>query len=447
MFKRKILNHLKLWERKKPRKPLIIRGARQVGKTTAVEMFSKNFDEYIYLNLDKKDERSIFEKNYNIDDLITAIYLKKKKKRIEGKTLIFIDEIQSSPEAVKMLRYFYEERPDLYIIAAGSLLESFLETQISFPVGRVEYAYMYPLTFLEFLNASGEESLLKEIETIPVRTVAHERLLELFHKYTLIGGMPEIVSNYIQNEDIASLGTIYESLLSSYLDDVEKYAKQQTQRETIRHAISTAPYEAGQRIKFQGFGNSNYRSREMSEALRLLEKSLLIDIVYPTTSVELPATPNKRKAPKLRFLDIGLTNYFANFQPNLIKIEDLNSIYKGTITENIVAQELKALKDFSNEKTSFWVRESKQASSEVDFVIPFQNMLVPIEVKSGRSGTLRSLHHFMDNTPHHFAIRLSPREVSVENLKTTKGKNFKMLNIPYYLTPKIFEYIEWLLEN
>lgn len=447
MFKRKILLYLNHWKAKKNRKPLIIRGARQVGKTTAIEMFSKNFDQYIHLDLEKPEDKELFEKKYNVDDLTTAIYLQKGKKKIDGKTLIFIDEIQNSSEAVRMLRYFYEEKPELYVIAAGSLLESLIDIQTSFPVGRVEYAYMYPVTFFEFLEALGEKELLKQASNIPLKEVAHRKLLELFHKYTLIGGMPEIVENYVENREITSLNSIYESLQTSYLDDVEKYATNRTQRETIRHAISSAPYEVGKRIKFQGFGNSNYRSREMSEALRLLEKSLLIEISYPTTSTNLPVSINKKKSPKLHFLDVGLINYFANLQSDLIKIEDLNSIFKGVITENVVAQELKAIKDFSNARTVFWVRESKQSNSEVDFVLSFKNLLVPVEVKSGSSGSLRSLHHFMDLAPHEFAIKLSPFGLSIEKTKTINGKVFKLLNLPYYLSPQIYEYMKRFVDE
>src|SRR5450830_226798 len=196
MFNRTIIAEMEKWAQRANRKPLIIRGARQVGKTTAVEIFSKQFDQYIYLNLEINSERTLFEKNYSIDELVQAIYFEKNKRKSNGRILIFIDEIQNSANAISMLRYFYESFKDLYVIAAGSLLESLIGRQINFPVGRVEYLYMRPLTFNEFVNASGDNTLTEILYKIPFPDFAHEKMLKFFYRYTLIGGMPEIVSNY-----------------------------------------------------------------------------------------------------------------------------------------------------------------------------------------------------------------------------------------------------------
>ena len=193
MFDRTIVKELKKWVKKTNRKPLVLRGARQVGKTTAVEIFSKQFDQYIYLNLEILSDRKIFEMDYSVEELIQAIFFEKSKKKSRGKTLIFIDEIQNSPKAVSMLRYFYESAKDYFVIAAGSLLESLIDRQISFPVGRVEYLYMKPLTFDEYIAAAGDSSLLEVLDQIPCPDFAHEKLLKQFYKYTLIGGMPEVV--------------------------------------------------------------------------------------------------------------------------------------------------------------------------------------------------------------------------------------------------------------
>ena len=155
MFNRDIIQELSRWAERSNRKPLVLRGARQVGKTTAVKMFSKGFDQYIYLNLEKSEEREIFNREYPFKDLLTTLFIYAEKKRTGGKTLIFIDEIQSSPKAIALLRYFYEEAKDLYVIAAGSLLESILDRKISFPVGRVEFMAVRPFSFCEFLNANN----------------------------------------------------------------------------------------------------------------------------------------------------------------------------------------------------------------------------------------------------------------------------------------------------
>ena len=225
MFDRIIIKELKKWANKTNRKPLVLRGARQVGKTTAVEIFSKQFDQYIYLNLEVSSEQKLFEMDYTIEELVQAIFFEKNKKKSKGKILLFIDEIQNSPKAVSMLRYFYESAKEYYVIAAGSLLESLIDRQISFPVGRVEYLYMKPLTFYEYITAAGDNSLLEVLDQIPCPDFAHEKLLKKFYQYALIGGMPEIVDIYYKTKNIIELNTIYESLLRSYLDDVEKYAR------------------------------------------------------------------------------------------------------------------------------------------------------------------------------------------------------------------------------
>jgi len=285
MFFRKIINELELWgkdkERKplilrgarlelwgkdKERKPLILRGARQVGKTTAVEIFSKKFDQYVYLNLETRKDADLFNHQLPIDDLIQAILLHKNIVSTSGKFLLFIDEIQNSPSAVAMMRYFYESAKSFHVIAAGSLLETLMsKDQISFPVGRVQYMFMYPLTFEEFLIATGKDQAAELLRQVPMPTFAFSNMMEYFHKYTLIGGMPEVIKKYSEKENILDLVPVYQGLITSYLDDVNKYARNRAMMEVISYAIETAPFEAGKRIKFQGFGSSNYRSREVGE--------------------------------------------------------------------------------------------------------------------------------------------------------------------------------------
>jgi len=362
-----------------------------------------------------------------------------------GATLIFIDEIQNSPTAVKMLRYFYEELKDLHVIAAGSLLEFMMEkNQISFPVGRVQFAYMYPLIFEEFLEASGEEQLLKIYQTTPAKTFATAKFFTLFHRYTLIGGMPEIVQQYLKNKDIPSLKTHYESLLTSYLDDADKYARNPIMRQVLKHCIESIPFEAGKRIKFQGFGNSNYRSREAGEALRTIERAMLIYLIYPSTSQQIPLVADHKKAPVLQFIDTGLLNYFVGLQPAFFQYTDLHSFYKGLIAEHIVRQELIGQNAEDNKKIMFWVRERKQSNAEVDILLPYQNYAIPVEVKSGKTGALRSLHQFVNSSTHPYAVRLYEGDFEIIETQTPEGKTYKLLNLPYFLAGRIHAYLELL---
>ena len=238
MFDRKILKSIEQWKRQTPRKPLVLRGARQVGKTTLVQQFAQGFEQYIYLNLELPADRQPFEQFTDMDTLLQALFfIKNKTLALRQQTLIFIDEIQEIPEALNILRYFYEQVPDIYVIAAGSLLESIFNQKISFPVGRVDYLVVRPASFPEFLLALGETAALEQLERVPVPSFAHSKLLQLYHTYAITGGMPEVVQHYALHKDITALAPIYESLIASYLDDVEKYATGHTQVQTIRHAM------------------------------------------------------------------------------------------------------------------------------------------------------------------------------------------------------------------
>ena len=225
MFKRQIQASLQKWAASPFRKPLVIRGARQTGKTTVVNEFAKGFDTYLYVNLENPLAASLFETPQSIDDLLSDLLLFCNTSKKDGTILLFIDEIQNSPAAVQKLRYFYEERPDIFVIAAGSLLERLLASGISFPVGRVEYLAMRPCSFLEFLNAIGETALHDRIREAPASlNPFHEKLMLLLNRYALIGGMPEVVARYAATKDIPDLSSVLSGLLEGYRDDSEKYA-------------------------------------------------------------------------------------------------------------------------------------------------------------------------------------------------------------------------------
>jgi predicted AAA+ superfamily ATPase len=323
------------------------------------------------------------------------------------------------------------------------MLESLFNPNISFPVGRVEYLVIQPASFCEFLGAAGETAALQQVLTVPAAAFAHDVLLKLFRTYCLIGGMPEIVAHYAAHKDLTVLTPIYESLLVSYLDDVEKYANGTSQIEYIRHAIRSSFAEAGKRIKFQHFGNSSYKSREMGEALRALEKALLIHLVYPQTSPVLPMLPDISKSPRLHVLDTGMLNYFVGLQQEILGTTDLNNVYHGTVIEHIVGQELLARQYSALRGLAFWVREKSASSAEVDYLFSYKGKLVPIEVKSGATGTLRSLAVFMDLAPHNIAVRLYAGEILISTITTAGGKTVNLLNLPYYLVSQIEKYLDW----
>ena len=437
MIPRTLSKELRKWSQDKDRKPLVLRGARQVGKTTIVRQFAKEFDQYIELNLEKPEDLKIFNQDYSFEKLHEAIFFLKDANKNVPRTLIFIDEIQNSPKAVNKLRYFYEDAPELFVIAAGSLLESLIDKKNSFPVGRVDFLALRPCSFREFLLAADEEKSKALVDSAEIPEYAHDKLMELFRKYTIIGGMPEVLTNYAQNQDLNALPKIYERLIISYQDDVEKYADTPLKENVLRHIIGSAFQYAGQRITFDKFGGSNYRSKEMGEAFRTLEKTMLLKLVYPITHVKIPAEEKHRRSPKLILLDTGLVNYSAGTQKQLFISPRIDEVYQGKIAEHVVAQELTALNHSVRTRLNFWVREERNSQAETDYVLPYEDKLIPVEVKYGASGRLRSLHMFMDAAPHNLAIRVYSGALKVENLRTRSGKLFRLISLPFYLVSQI----------
>lgn len=416
-----------------------------MGKTSVVNFFGQSFKQYIYLNLETKVDKVAFRTSLDIHRLVQSIFLIYRQQFTEKEnTLIFIDEIQEYPEAINMLRYFHEEYPEIRVIAAGSLLETIFNGGRSFPVGRVDYLVLRPFSFSEYLDAIGESMALQQLEYIPLNDYAHDHLLRLFHTYAIIGGMPEIIQRYVRDKDLTALSAIYARLITAYQDDVEKYGKNDHWVRIIRYCIRTSFTEAGHRIKFQRFGESDYSSREIGEALRKLEQTFLLCLVYPTIDAKLPLKPDLKKSPRLHVSDTGIMNHFLGIQAEILGSSDLNQVHKGAIIEHLVGQELLAGQFSPLSQLHFWVREKNTSTAEVDYAYPFESQLIPIEVKSGKEGTLRSLHQFMDQTTHDMAIRFYAGRLSLTQAVTPSGKPYRLLSLPYYLASQTEKYIAWL---
>lgn len=447
MYQRKIQQNLQAWTKSSGRKPLVLRGARQVGKTSAIVQFGEMFEQFIHLNLERPEHRELFTENRPVEQLVDAIFFQARMNLDQAEeTLLFIDEIQAEPKAFPALRYLYEDYPQLKVIAAGSLLETLFDVERSFPVGRVEYLIMRPVGFYEFLGALGEVQVQKAMETIPVPDYAHQELMRLFHIYAMIGGMPEVVADYAEHRDLTRVSKLYASLLQRYMEDVEKYAKNDNQRQIIRHIINTAFLEAGTRIKFQGFGNSNYGSRDMGEAFRALEQAMVLQLVYPVTGFTLPQIPNLKRSPKLQVLDTGMFNHVSGVQQEMVLLKDLYPIHKGRLMEHLVIQEFLTSQTDPLFKPNFWVREKANSNAEVDLVLAYGVDLVPVEVKAGKDGKLRSLHQFMDETKNTIAVRVHGGRFSIEKVKTIARKEFYLMNIPHYAAAQLPEYIQHLAD-
>lgn len=444
MFKRKILSKLEAWKRDERHKPLLLRGARQVGKTTVVNEFGSQFDNYLYFNLEMNESVRLFEMDIPLNDLVNMLFASSGKSQREGSTLIFIDEIQNSPKTIALLRYFYEQRPDLYVIAAGCLLENLVDVNVSFPVGRVMYMALRPCSFYEFLGAMGKTNLLAVLSQKPEYTVVfHEQLMHHFNQYTIIGGMPEAVQRYAETQDIVAIEDVYETLVQAYKDDSEKYVRGNKLTEVVRFILSYGWGFSGETITLGNFANSGYKSREVGKAFRLLEKAMILELVYPISSTQMPIIPETKRMPKLIWFDTGLVNYQAGIRKEIIGSTDMVDSWRGHLAEQITAQELLSIEDRVGQHRSFWARPNNGA--EVDFIFTHNSRLYPIEVKSGTNARLRSLHVFMDNSNIDTAIRVWSNPYSVDKVMTPNGKEYRLINLPFYLIGNLHQVLDEVL--
>ncbi|GHV68311.1 ATPase [Bacteroidia bacterium] len=432
MIQRKALDYLRKWKEAARRKPLVLRGARQVGKTTLVHEFSKEYDIFLKLNMEREQDRLVFEKYDDVNEIIREIFVINNQQIRNASTLLFIDEIQYSKRAIAMLRYFYEEANHIHVITAGSLLETIMDLrQISFPVGRVQYLAVRPCSFYEFLDGIGENFDLEVIQNRKVGVI-HQRIIKHFRDYALVGGMPDAIVQFAESKDILSLTNIFVSLINSYKDDVEKYTKKDSLIKIIRAILDVGWTSAGSIINFEKFGNIPYRSREISEAFETIQKAMLLELIYPVSETRMPLMPNFRKQPKLVWLDTGIVNYSAGIYKEVFSVQDIQDVWRGRIAEHIVAQELLALSDNLLTRRVFWKRDKKGSEAEVDFVYSFDGMAIPIEVKSGHNSKLKSLHLFMEECPHNIAVRVWSQPFSIDKVQTPTGKEFDLVNLPFY---------------
>ncbi len=442
MFPRNLEQNLLQWKKKSRRKPLIIRGVRQVGKTKLVLDFaSRQFDNHIYLNLEKSEHERLFDKISPISELLEILQIQFRTTITPGQTLLFIDEIQCSHMAITQLRYFYEDYPQLHVIAAGSLLDVMVEKEgFGFPVGRIETLHMYPATFEEFLIALNENHILSFLNSVDLRSkipeATHRQILKLFYRYLTIGGMPEALNDYLEYQDIGRTESIYNEILGGFGEDVFKYASH-AKAQYLRHILTHAPSYCGTTITYEKFGGSSFRSREMKEAFDTLEKAQIIHRVPASYSVEAPSLKNLKKPPKLLFCDVGFLNTKLGLRSEYLTIDDLNNLYRGSISEQVVGQALTALSSQTRWDLSYWYRDKKGSEAELDFVICHQGNLIPIEVKSGKAGTLKSLFQFMKESQMKHAFRIYSGPLTNQKIDLGDHINFQLISLPFYLLHRL----------
>ncbi len=399
-MQRSLTKELELWKGHPLRKPLIMRGARQVGKSFLIIEFGKTFKNFVSINFDKEPKAKVlFQGSKDPVNLLSLLMAFTNQKIIPGETLLFFDEIQECEEALQSLRYFKEELPELHVIAAGSLLEFALE-KIGMPVGRVQFMYLYPLSFDEYLIAMGKTELNDYRKRKNINSVIHEKLLEEIKYYTWLGGMPAVVDAWRLHRDVKFCEEAQDQIILAYRQDFEKYAKKH-QIPLVNKIFDQAGMQLGQKFKYSKVDDS-VRSATLKSALELLIKAGVVHKVCHTSAQGFPlsATMDTDKF-KIFFFDIGLLQRLQGINLKEWLLSPLSVTYMGAMAEQLVAQEYIAYTSISNPpELYYWQREAKQSNAEVDFIFNAHHKIIPIEVKSGSSGRLRSIHLFLETHPH-----------------------------------------------
>ena len=423
-LERKIDAELENWKQLPKRKPLVLRGARQVGKSSAVRNLAIQFKYFIEINFDESPSyAAIFENDLDPIAICEQLSVITNTPIVAGETLLFFDEIQSCIPAISALRYFYEKIPQLHLIAAGSLLEFALSEIPSFGVGRVRSIFMYPLSFEEFLLANKENSLLEAVTKATTQKalseIFHQKLKSYLKKFLIIGGMSEAVKSYILIVDMLETQRILDDLILSIQADFTKY-KTRVSTARIREVFNAVVQQVGYKFSYS-YPNATLNNVQIKEALTLLEMAGLVYFVTHSASNGIPIgaeiNPKKRK---MLLFDTGIFQRILglNIAPLLIE-DDFNIINKGNIAELFAGLEL--IKNTScYEKTTlyYWQRESKNSQAEVDYVIQKQDQIIPLEVKAGTKGAMQSMYLFLEEKKSNFGIRLSLENFSeMEKIK------------------------------
>ena len=428
-MKRNAIQELVAWKSSEDRKPMVLKGARQVGKTWLMKEFGQNYyDSYVYFNFDEEDElKSIFEANKNPQRIIELLSLIAGEKILPGKTLIIFDEIQECPEALNTLKYFKEKANEYHVIAAGSLLGTLLAQPKSYPVGMVNLLDIYPLTFDEFLEAT-DESLYAYYSSIqkgqPIEEIFHNRLLEAYNYYLIIGGMPECVSSWIAHKDPAKISQIQKELIEVYENDFSKHNGKVNSGRILMVFRSIVAQLAKSNEKFMyGAVREGGRARDFEEAIEWLVSAGMLNRVYNISKMEHPlAAFDKLDQFKLFVFDTGLLKHMAGIDNSAILLKT-DYQFKGPLTENYVLQQLRG--QFEVEP-----RYYSDKNSKIDFLIQYGTEIIPVEAKGGEDKSAPSFKKYIADRHPEYALRYSKRGYR---------KDGAITNLPLYLARKTKE--------
>jgi predicted AAA+ superfamily ATPase len=442
-MKRRAEQFLSEWRERPGRKPLVLRGARQVGKTYLVENWgAQHFKSVLKVDLEReRDLHSLFSQP-DPRRLSEELSLLKGQAMTPGQTLLFLDEVQACPPALAALRYFFELMPDLHVIAAGSLLDFALrEFTHSMPVGRIEFLHLHPMSFEEFVEALEGAALADYLGRIslrePVSEAMERKFLEALRRYFFIGGMPEAVRVYVERKDLLEVQRVQTALVQTVQDDFAKYGPRRLQemmRKTYRHVAENV----GRKLKFVNVSREE-RAADVRRALELLTQSRVVHVVYHTSAngVPLGAQRDERHFKPL-LLDVGLVNRICGL--DLVGAEQLITVNEGALAEQFVGQQLLcSARPFEDPQLFYWGREARNANAEVDFVISRHQDILPVEVKAGKTGTLRSLFQFLLDKRQRRAVRFHLRPPLLEDIKLPgdETRTVQLLSLPLYLAGQL----------
>lgn len=419
-FERIIDKYLKAWSEEPERKTLLLRGARQVGKSTAVRNLGKSFDVFVEINFEKQPEyKALFIGNLVVSRIVSQISAISGQNITAGKTLLFLDEIQQCPEAIMALRFFKEDMPELHVIAAGSLLEFALEELPTFGVGRMHSMFMYPMTFDEFLLANGQKLLIEARnqanEDSPLPMPLHEKLVEFIRTYMLIGGMPEVVAKWVNTHNYLQCQELQDDILIGYEDDFAKY-KKKVDPNLLRMTLRSVASQVTQKFSYSEVGGG-YRIDEVKKALEML---ILAGICVTVTRTDANGLPLGSGADlgfrKILICDSGIMLRILNM--SLGDISELTTeiltesasalVNKGPMSELLAGLEMEhySVPNIRHD-LYYWVRQAKNSQAEIDYVDNIGREIIPIEVKAGRKGGMKSLWLFMREKRIGKAVRCS----------------------------------------
>ncbi|MFA6527049.1 MAG: AAA family ATPase [Candidatus Babeliales bacterium] len=413
---------LQNWKTNPLRKPLLLRGARQVGKTYAVRELGKTFPSFVEINFESnKRAKNIFDQDLDPARILREISIITNQEIIPGRTLLFFDEVQTVPNGILALRYFYEMMPELHVIAAGSLIDFAIE-QVGVPVGRVQFLYMYPMSFLEFLSALDHTMIIKEILSHPVEQeaagVIHDKIFGLLGNYVAVGGMPQTVACWKTMLSVHACAQLPHSLIAAYQYDFVKYGKNQ-QVKYLDLLFSRIPQQLGRKFKYSHIGD--FRKRELEPCVDLLVTAGVIHRVVHTDAQGIPLGAQADfDSFKLLFLDVGLSQYMLDFKPGEWLLNPLEEfVNKGMLAESLVGQECIAYEHpMKKAQLYYWQRDARGSEAEVDYIIQHGQDIIPVEVKSGTGRTLKSMQLFLNSHQQSpYGVRFSTNNYSVhENI-------------------------------